>query len=92
MSTVFHDLIADENLMLQACLRWAHADAAPYREQCLPVAALARLAAQHAEVRYPPSALYDRPENVALRECYAMIFRCVATPSGAWPRKDGGQP
>jgi hypothetical protein len=85
-------MFTTSDLMLQACLRWAVADAAPYREQCLPAAAIARLAIQYAEVRYPPSALYDRPENEALRECYRLVFRCAATSPGAWPGKDGDRP
>jgi len=92
MSTATHDLIPDEDRILQACFRWAHADAAPYRERALPAGDIATLAAQYADVRYPPNALYDGPENGALRDCYAAIFRVTATPPGQWQSLDGERP
>jgi len=92
MSIASPDLIPHEERLLQACFRWAHADAAPYREHCLPAEEIASLAAQYADLRYPQSALYDRPENAALRVSYVLVFRCVATPPGEWRSKDGASP
>jgi len=83
MSPATHDLIPDEDHILQACVRWAHADAAPYREPCLPAAEIASLAAQDADLRSLPNALYDISECIALRVSDAAIFRCVANATRA---------